>query len=65
MGTLAQKNSKNMKKHPKNKKSVFQNALGFFEGQISTFYKIMLKTKLFLEKRIEKTPSKQNQLMLE
>ena len=66
MGTLAQKDSKNMKKHPKNKKCVFENALVFFsQAQISTFFKIMLKMKLFVENRIEKTSSKQNELMLE
>ena len=34
--------------------------LFFSQSQISPFYKIMLKTKLFLEKMIEKTLSKQN-----
>ena len=50
---------KRLKKHektPQKKKSVFQNTFVFSQGQISPFYKIMLKMKLFLEKMIEKTP---------
>ena len=58
-----------MKKHPK-KKSVsskthlffFRHTCFFFEGQISTFSKIMLKKKLFVEKRIEKTPPQKKSL---
>ena len=60
---------KRLKKHEKmrqkQKVCIPERICFFSQGQISPFYKIMLKMRLFLEKMIEKTPSKQNQLMLE